>query len=140
LLAINFVFIAYLWVGIAGFTADRKFSSSLFSNVVYKPWVSLIWKYTNLYSPMPEIFVERSLGHEVDPVLDTYLPIRSREREDGFSRILAFDEGNTSSPPASVCPGKQLLEVQGNVERLYAPSAPITERKLIYFAGNFNCR
>ena len=84
LLAINFVFIAYLWVGIAGFTADRKFSSSLFSNVVYKPWVSLIWKYTNLYSPMPEIFVERSLGHEVDPVLDTYLPIRSREREDGF--------------------------------------------------------
>ena len=39
-----------------------------------------------------------------------------------------------------MCHHPSPASVQGNVERLYAPSAPITERKLIYFAGNFNCR
>jgi hypothetical protein len=92
-----------LFVALFGTIAfDLLVKHNQMSNVSMRPWVRIpvVLKF---YDPLPEIFIERTLGRELlESTSEEFLPVAYRSGEGGFVKFLV-KEGNLDGAVGATC-------------------------------------
>lgn len=105
------------------------------SNLQFMPWVKLIWKWNpHVYDPLPQIFYERLLGHQVITNIDTPTILKS---EDGTMIRILSRRKRIDTVAWEVCGGSSFVSIDSR-----PTSKPVivhSESGFRYVTGRLRC-